>query len=69
LCSECRAGKRQVESVRAEVIDTLRQLANCTLAWDVVRIDRSHWGEVRGVLNRYVTNLIGRRPRMHEFLG
>jgi DNA repair protein RecO (recombination protein O) len=69
LCQQCRAGKRQVESVRAEVIGALRELANTTEPWNVSRMDRSQWGEIRGVMNRYLANLIGRPPRMHAFLG
>jgi hypothetical protein len=26
-------------------------------------------GEIRGVLNQYLTNLLGRKPRMHAYLG
>jgi DNA repair protein RecO (recombination protein O) len=69
LCSSCRAGKRQVESVRAEVIVTLRRLASESGPWSETRIDRREQGELRGVMNQYMSNLLGRRPRMFAYLG
>ena len=33
-----------------------------------MEIDRRVLGELRGVLNHYLVNLLGRKPRMHEHL-
>ena len=37
--------------------------------WRRVEIDPRTLGEMRGVLNRYLAHLLGRKPRMHEYLG
>ena len=34
-----------------------------------MEIDARSLGEMRGLLNRYFTHLLGRKPRMHEYLG
>ncbi|MCA9121948.1 MAG: DNA repair protein RecO [Planctomycetaceae bacterium] len=69
LCRECRVGQRQVVSVSAGVIDVLRRFADPTDAWRRTEVDRGLRGELRGVLNRYLANLLGRKPRMHRYLG
>jgi len=70
LCERCRVGQRQVVRVSADVIEVLRQFSAeenaCGMTLDV---DRRVGGELRGVLNRYLANLIGRRPRLHSYLG
>jgi len=38
-------------------------------AWSNLHIGPRSRGELRGVLNRYLWNLLGRKPRMHEYLG
>lgn len=71
LCGRCRVGQRQVVSVSREVIETLRRFAASEGAENGLRrteIPRSVRGELRGVLNRYLCNLLGRRPRMHAYL-
>ena len=70
LCGRCRAGQRQVTSVRAETIETLRRFA-C----EEQRPERADAipprvrGEVRGLVNQYLANLLGHRPKMHSYLG
>jgi DNA repair protein RecO (recombination protein O) len=70
LCSKCRPGKRQVVSLSAGAHRALGQLADPAHGtgrrWE---IDSRHLGEIRGVMNHYVANLMGRKPRMHEYLG
>ena len=70
LCSQCRAGKRQVVSVTADAIQVLRQFANVeTDAWRELEVDARIRGEIRGLISQYICNLLGHRPRMHRFLG
>lgn len=69
LCQKCRVGKRQIASVSVEVMETLRQLASDEGPWIETQIDRKRVGELRGVLNHYMSNLIGKRPRMYAYLG
>ena len=70
LCARCRPGKKQVVSLRAESLRILRQFADPRAdAWRQTEIDRGLRGEIRGVMNQYLCNLLGRRPRMHGYLG
>jgi DNA repair protein RecO (recombination protein O) len=70
LCTACRAGKRQVALVGPAALRTMARLADPdSQAWQRMEIDPRTYGEVRGVLNHYVSNVLGRKPRLHEYLG
>ncbi|MBW3597399.1 MAG: DNA repair protein RecO [Planctomycetes bacterium] len=70
LCPECRPGKRQVVSVSGEVVKTLRRYADATSdAWRGSPPGAKTWGELRGALNHYLANLLGKKPKLHDFLG
>jgi DNA repair protein RecO (recombination protein O) len=70
LCRNCRAGKRQVVMVSAGMLRTMGQIADTeSTAWRRLKIDPATLGELRGVLNSYFTHLLGRRPRLHQYLG
>jgi DNA repair protein RecO (recombination protein O) len=70
LCPSCRGGKSQVVSVNAGVLRTMSQLADPeSKVWQRLEIDPKILGELRGVLNRYLIHLLGKKPRMHEYLG
>lgn len=69
LCQRCRSGKRQVASVSAEAIAAMRRLAADSGPWREATVERERLGEVRGILNQYLANLLGRRPRMYSYLG
>jgi DNA repair protein RecO (recombination protein O) len=70
LCVKCRGGKKQVASVGAGVLRAMAQLANSdSRAWQRLEIDPRSLGELRGLLNNYFTHLMGRKPKMHEYLG
>jgi DNA repair protein RecO (recombination protein O) len=70
LCANCRAGKKQVVMVSAGVLRTMAQLADTDgAAWRRTKIDPRSLGELRGLLNHYFTQLLGRKPKMHEYLG
>ncbi|MBN1393832.1 MAG: DNA repair protein RecO [Pirellulales bacterium] len=70
LCGKCRAGKKQVALVGAGVLKTMAQLAdpNATV-WRRMEITPQSFGELRGLLNNYITHLLGRKPKMHKYLG
>ena len=38
-------------------------------AWQAAGLPRELRGELRGVVNHYLANLMGRRPKMHAYLG
>jgi DNA repair protein RecO (recombination protein O) len=69
LCGECRTGKRQVVAVSADVLRALTEFAKAGDGWRGLAVERRTMGELRGLLNRYLANLLGRRPRMHRYLG
>jgi len=70
LCKKCRAGKKQVASVNAGVLRTLAQLADYeNQTWQRMEINSRILGELRGLLNHYLLNLLGHKPRMLEYLG
>lgn len=70
LCNRCRGGRKQVVSVSAGGLRTMTQLADPHgQAWKRIDIDPRTLGELRGLLNHYVTNLLGKKPRLHRYLG
>ena len=69
LCRECRRGKSNIVSVSAGVLRTMAQLADLEAqAWRRMEIDARMLGELRGVLNHYIANLLGRKPKMFDYL-
>lgn len=68
LCASCACGKQGVAMVRAETIAAMRRLATDQHQWEQIRLEQSVARQVRGLLNTYVCNLLGARPRMHQFL-
>ena len=70
LCPRCRGGKDQVVLVSAGVLRAMAQLADPDgNLWRRLEMDPRSFGELRRVLNRYLTHLLGRKPRMHEYMG
>ncbi len=70
LCGMCRPGKQRVVAVSAGVLEVLARFADPeSSAWRHIKIDKSLGGELRGVLNHYLWHLLGRKPRMHGYLG
>ena len=53
----------------AGALKTMARLADPSPAWRRMEISKQATGELRGVLNRYLCNLLGRKPRMHRYLG
>ncbi len=79
LCPRCRTGQRQVVSVTAGAIAALREFAApegrsrqpglSGEAWQSCDMDAKTRGEVRGIINQYICNVLDHRPRMHQYLG
>ncbi len=69
LCEQCRRGQRQVVSVNSKVIEAFQCFADPNDSHERKELDRGLRGELRGVLNRYLANLLGKQPRMHRYLG
>jgi DNA repair protein RecO (recombination protein O) len=70
LCDKCRLGKKHVIMVSPGVLKTMSQLAFTNAnAWQRMDIAPGVLGELRAVMNNHMMNLLGRKPRMYEYLG
>jgi DNA repair protein RecO (recombination protein O) len=70
LCPKCRPGQKHVVSVSGGVIKALRCYADASNeVWRRLELVPSLRGELRSVLSSYISHLLGRRPRMHKYLG
>lgn len=67
VCHDCRSRQRSVVSVRSEVIAELRRLKS-DLGSELITIPGNLYGELRGVMNRYIQTVVGSVPRMQPFL-
>jgi DNA repair protein RecO (recombination protein O) len=68
LCARCRPGKKQVVSMQAGTLRILERFADPAAdGWR--RMEAAGGGELRGVMNRYLAQLLGKKPRMHQYLG
>ncbi len=69
LCPKCRPGQRQVVSLSRPAADVLDRTANPSDGSPAPMDDPKLRGELRGLMNRYLTNLLGHPPRMQKYLG
>ena len=56
-------------SLSRGVLEALRQASEPETEGSLATLDRRLWGELRGLLHHYLTNLLGRPPRMHKYLA
>ena len=69
LCDRCRGGKRQVASISAEAIESMKVLAQENDLPGEFALSRPIAGEIRGLLNRYMCNLLGHQPKTQRLLN
>ena len=69
LCEQCRQGKRQVASISAAALNVMVRLASDEQLPGDFQWTRPIAGEIRGLLNRYMCNLLGKRPKTQELLA
>jgi DNA repair protein RecO (recombination protein O) len=71
LCLQCKPGKRQVASVSASAIEAMQRLVNSEngATWSLETLDKSLAGEIRGLMNRYICNLLGHRPKTQMLIS
>lgn len=70
VCPRCRPGRRSVLSLTAETWRAMRALSSPSAeASPDHEIPPPVRGELRGVLNQLICQLLGQRPRMHEYLA
>jgi DNA repair protein RecO (recombination protein O) len=68
LCRDCQAGQRDRRPLSPAAWQALRDLAAAADGWRGLEDPRAR-AEVRQTLNYYVTQLLGRRPRLLPYLG
>jgi len=71
LCPECRPGKRNVVALSAAAAQALARFAGPEATGEereTAKLDERITGELRGVMNQYFTNLLGRPLRMPRYL-
>jgi DNA repair protein RecO (recombination protein O) len=69
LCQQCRPGQRQVVSLSRDVLAMLAKAADSDAPSPGTLNDPKVRGEIRGLMNHYLTNLMGHPPRMQKYLG
>ena len=70
LCKQCRPGKRNVISITREALLAMEQLADPDVdRWQSALLPRPLRGELRGLMGNYISNLLGRQPRLLPYLG
>ncbi len=68
FCQNCRTGKRNVVSIHADTIRTIRGILNNNTADEPTEISLRSRGEVRGLMDQVIANMLGFRPRMYPYL-
>jgi DNA repair protein RecO (recombination protein O) len=65
LCLQCKPGKRQVASVSGAAIAAMQSLADEEQDYTAspLALEKPLSGEIRGLMNRYICNLLGHRPK------
>jgi DNA repair protein RecO (recombination protein O) len=69
LCPKCRGGQKQVVSLSRAGLEVLQSLAGRHGGEAAPVAGRGVKGELCGLLNHYLVNLLGRPPRMQKYLG
>jgi DNA repair protein RecO (recombination protein O) len=70
LCESCRPRRRGVVSVSAAALETIRAGSEpAGGSWPAHAVPAAVCGELRGLLNHYVSHLLGRPLRMHKSLS
>ena len=67
VCDACRPKQRQTISVSCESIDQLDQMQS-TPPFKITQLEPRIYGELRGVMSRYIQTIVGLMPRTQSFL-
>ena len=69
LCTRCRPGQRRVVTIHGGTTKVLEALADPRRAnWGRLKVAPRLLAEVRSVMGQYVSHLMGRRPKMLDYL-
>ena len=69
ICRQCRRGQKQVVSLSRRGLEVLQNLAGRPIEGEIPVAERRVIGELGGLLNHYLVNLLGRPPRMQKYLA
>jgi DNA repair protein RecO (recombination protein O) len=70
LCERCRPQGGPVELLSAAAVRVMQHFVDpASETWRKVSVDRRTEAEMRRVVNRFLYDLMGRKPRMHEHLA
>lgn len=69
LCGRCRPGKHAVASVSCECMAALQHLAAPTDSWRTLSLPPRVAGELRAVMNTFLTHFVGRRLKVAPLLS
>jgi len=70
LCGECVQGHRQTVAVKPETLDAWEALTSPldrSERWKHLPMSSQMQGEIRRLANQYMCNLLGWRPRLHDW--
>ncbi len=67
VCAACRPRQHKTLSVRRGVIEEIKRLQSPDTQLPTA-VPPNLYGELRAVLNRYIENMLGQRPRMQSYL-
>ncbi len=67
-CEQCRSGKRNIVGLTRRTLQLMRETADTSRPLDDISWDGASRGELRGLLDQYIADLIGYRPRMQNWL-
>jgi len=67
LCPACRPGVPQVSFVSPETLQAVAQLVMSDED-EIPPLEKTTLGEMRALLNQYISHLIGKRPVMYDYL-
>jgi DNA repair protein RecO (recombination protein O) len=68
LCDSCRPGKKNVVSLSSDSLALASRFAAEGDAWKSAAIERRSAGELRGVVSKYVSHLLGHKTRLEDYL-
>lgn len=67
-CDACRAGKRSVVGLRKQTLHLMRELADPEITLESIAWDESSRGELLGLMDQYLADLVGYHPKMQAWL-
>ncbi len=68
ICDSCRIGKQGTARIHLETLTTMKALCDENIPLEQLQIAPQSRGEIRGLLDQKMAELLGHRPRMFHYL-